>query len=290
MLSQAWRRVPHGLRGLMAVYRRALRGHCIQTWSPWPGLCGITAHATEVFVTDVAQHCVHVLSANGQRLRRWGRPGTAPGQFNVPFGIAISPCGGYVAVADCHNHRVQVFSSAGGVFITTWGEPGSGPGQLSFPQGLAYAGSHCLAVVDSGNHRMQLVDLETQRVRHVWGSEGAQPGQFRLPHDVAVDLLRSEVVVSDSVNDRVQVFALDGSLRRVLVSHSLSWPRALALQGDTVLVTNWGKHGLHALRSRTTEVIWSRSLAHDACPIGLALFRGHLLLVDAGNERICVLE
>lgn len=48
-------------------------------------------------------------TAKGERVREWGKPGTGPGEFNLPHGIAIDPQG-IVYVADRENGRVQRFS------------------------------------------------------------------------------------------------------------------------------------------------------------------------------------
>ncbi|MBI4719753.1 MAG: 6-bladed beta-propeller, partial [Chitinivibrionia bacterium] len=55
---------------------------------------------------------VQVFTKGGQYLRQWGTSGTAPGQFQFPFGIAVDG-NGRVYVADSHNDRVQVFSGLG---------------------------------------------------------------------------------------------------------------------------------------------------------------------------------
>jgi len=44
--------------------------------------------------------------------RSLGSKGKLPGQFDRPIGLAISDAGNLLAVADCYNHRVQVFDLA----------------------------------------------------------------------------------------------------------------------------------------------------------------------------------
>lgn len=51
-------------------------------------------------------------SAEGKRLRQWGSPGTGPGQFNLPHGIAID-ADEIVYVADRENGRIQRFTRDG---------------------------------------------------------------------------------------------------------------------------------------------------------------------------------
>jgi DNA-binding beta-propeller fold protein YncE len=48
----------------------------------------------------------------------WGEQGSAPGQFDLPWGIAVS-ADGTVYVADGRNDRIQVFSNDG-AFLRAW--------------------------------------------------------------------------------------------------------------------------------------------------------------------------
>lgn len=59
-----------------------------------------------------------VYGADGSKLYEWGRPGTGPGEFNLPHSIALSP-EGEVYVADRENGRVQWFSPEG-EYRGTW--------------------------------------------------------------------------------------------------------------------------------------------------------------------------
>ena len=61
---------------------------------------------------------VHKFSSDGRLLLSWGEPGTGPGQFHLPHGIAVGP-DGTVAVADRENSRLQFFSPDG-AFLREW--------------------------------------------------------------------------------------------------------------------------------------------------------------------------
>jgi DNA-binding beta-propeller fold protein YncE len=50
--------------------------------------------------------------ASGHKVREWGRPGTGPGEFHLPHGIAIGTDGN-VYIADRENGRVQWFTPEG---------------------------------------------------------------------------------------------------------------------------------------------------------------------------------
>ncbi len=88
------------------------------------------APSGELYVTDGYGNArVHKFSAEGKLLFSWGAPGDAPGQFNLPHGIAIDRTG-RVYVADRENSRIQIFSPEG-KFLQQWTDTGR-PMQISF--------------------------------------------------------------------------------------------------------------------------------------------------------------
>jgi hypothetical protein len=56
--------------------------------------------------------------ADGRRLREWGKPGTGPGEFNLPHAIAVDERG-IVYVGDRENGRIQRFERDGN-FLGMW--------------------------------------------------------------------------------------------------------------------------------------------------------------------------
>ena len=66
-----------------------------------------------VFISDgYANARILEYSADGQKVREWGTPGTGPGQFVLPHSIQIDAAG-LVYVADRENGRVQRFDQTG---------------------------------------------------------------------------------------------------------------------------------------------------------------------------------
>jgi sugar lactone lactonase YvrE len=84
---------------------------------------------------------------------KWGKSGTANGQFRGPFGITTDRSG-TVFVADTDNDRVQVFSASGG-FLRKWGSTGSGNGQFLSAQDVAVDAQGGVWVADYRNDRVQ---------------------------------------------------------------------------------------------------------------------------------------
>jgi len=103
-----------------------------------PAFLAIGPENGDLYVTDLSQR-VTVISPAGRVLRRWGGPGSGPGQFrfvpsdptvptDVHASLAISPRGD-VYVSDGGNARVQVFTPDGR-FIRQFGSFGSGKGEF----------------------------------------------------------------------------------------------------------------------------------------------------------------
>jgi DNA-binding beta-propeller fold protein YncE len=80
---------------------------------PFNRPAGVTAAAAnEVLVSDGYGNArVHHFEA-GELIHSWGEPGSGPGQFRLPHGIATD-AHGLIYVADRENGRVQVFSPEG---------------------------------------------------------------------------------------------------------------------------------------------------------------------------------
>lgn len=155
--------------------------------------------------------------------------GSALGQFDGPTGIALSNDGETVYVVDSRNQRIQRFASDG-TFIGVWSA------ETDPRLGLAYSsdtnqGASDLIVSDDGliyvadtwNHRILVLDAGGQIVREL-GLSGQltdignsvdpapEPGLFFGPRSVAV--ADGEIYVTDTGNERVQVFSSDGTFLR----------------------------------------------------------------------------
>ena len=96
-----------------------------------------------------------------------GGCGDAPGQFNMPWGIALGP-GGDVYVADWRNDRIQRFTPDG-QFVAAYGESGAGDGQFSRPASVCVDSAGYIYVADWGNERVQLLDPDGNFVQSLRG-------------------------------------------------------------------------------------------------------------------------
>ena len=77
---------------------------------------------------------------DGKFIKAWGKEGSAPGEFDVPHGLAIDRQG-RLLVADRSNNRIQIFDQDG-TFIDAWT-------QFGRPSGLFIDQQDTLYVADS---------------------------------------------------------------------------------------------------------------------------------------------
>ena len=82
-------------------------------------------------------------------------------------------------------------------------------GQFSHPCGVAYSkDKEVIAVTEQDNHRVQLFSLHGEPLK-MFGSQGSEEGKFLYPHHLTFSV-KFLCLVSDCVNDRIQVFDKDG--------------------------------------------------------------------------------
>jgi DNA-binding beta-propeller fold protein YncE/4-amino-4-deoxy-L-arabinose transferase-like glycosyltransferase len=188
--------------------------------------------------------------------------GAGRGQFNEPRDVAVDLGQGTIYVVDSANGRVQRFEP-NGAFIGIWGGADS-PVQFTVtpeglgPTGIAVGFDGLVHVADTWGHRIIVLSPDGQVVRE-FGAFGdtlddptaePMPGMFFGPRDVAVTA--TEIFVVDTGNERVQVFAPDGTFIR-----------------------SWGGYG-----SEPAQFIE---------PVGIAIGPdSRVFVADSGNHRISV--
>jgi sugar lactone lactonase YvrE len=77
---------------------------------------------------------------DGRFIKEWGKPGSAPGEFNTPHALAIDSRG-RVFVGDRGNNRIQIFDQDGN-FLEEWK-------QFSRPSGIYIDAADTIYVADS---------------------------------------------------------------------------------------------------------------------------------------------
>ena len=167
---------------------------------------GIGAGAGGVYVSD-ARSRVARFDSGGGFLGGWGSPGSSPGQFAQPAGVAADGSGN-VYVADQGNDRIQRFDSAGAA-LGGWGSTGGGSGEFDDPVDVAAASNGTVFTLEAGpNNRIQKFS-SIGSFMGTWGAAGTAPGQF-FGEGIATDAA-GNVYVADG-NDRIEKFDPNGNL------------------------------------------------------------------------------
>ena len=104
----------------------------------------VVASNGDIFVSDGhggnSNARIVKFASDGRFIKEWGRKGSAPGEFDVPHGIAMDSQG-RLFVADLQNKRIQIFDQDG-KFLQEWR-------QFGMPGGLFIDRNDVLYVADS---------------------------------------------------------------------------------------------------------------------------------------------
>jgi DNA-binding beta-propeller fold protein YncE len=127
------------------------------------GPCGVCADNDVIVVSEPNAHRISVFNrGDGALLRRFGSEGSGDGQLNNPQGLCFMSGHRHVAVADCVNHRVSMFSVEG-EFVRH-----VGVGKLRWPSGVACSAFDELVVADRDNNRV-VVFIGSGEMLHTMG-------------------------------------------------------------------------------------------------------------------------
>ena len=102
-------------------------------------------------------------------------PGSAPGQFSAPEGVATDGAGN-VYIADRVNNLVQKFTTDG-VFISAWGSHGTGDGQFATLWGIAVGPNGLVFTTDDAHALYEelkargVTDFTQEPTDHFYGTD-----------------------------------------------------------------------------------------------------------------------
>lgn len=161
----------------------------------YPTNVAIAADGT-LFITDGYGNArVHVFTADGKFVRSWGEPGSKPGQFNLPHGIAVDR-EGIVYVADRENSRIQLFTREG-KYLSAWTELARpcqifiGRDNLAYVAELGFRAGRWSGMEPAEGKpggRCSIFDLKGKLLTRWGGGDNpCAPGDFFAPHDIRVD-------------------------------------------------------------------------------------------------------
>jgi tripartite motif-containing protein 71 len=254
----------------------------------------------ELFVVDEENDDVTEWSppgAGGSHLSaasQFGSKGSGSGQFNVPYGTAISGAGDLLAT-DVYNSRVEVFSP-NGTFMAAYGSYGSGNGQFKIPLGIAVNQStEDMYVVDYGNDRIDEMSTTGAFIRS-FGKEGSEPGDLMDPEGVTIDS-SGNVLVADAGNDRIDKFSSSGTFiasygTKGSGNGQFDEPSGLVVSGSDLYVADAGNNRIEVLSASTGSYVSQFGGAGEgsgkfATPQSIAVdAAGNLYVADRYHDRV----
>ena len=105
---------------------------------------------SNVYVADLCNHCVQVLSNSGKFLRTIGKYGTGPGELVCPVGVHVDH--DWVYVTEWENHRISVFTTSG-EFMGSFGQSDEG---LRHPRGITIDDDGYVYICNTHNDCIQV--------------------------------------------------------------------------------------------------------------------------------------
>jgi hypothetical protein len=136
-----------------------------------------------------------------------GSAGSAPHMLNTPYGIFID-VNVDLYVADCENHRIQMFKFGVLDGTTVAGNGSVENFELNCPTSIILDADQNLFIVERGNHRIVRSGPNgSQCLFGCSGQSGSASDQLKEPYTAAFDS-HGNIFVTDSRNNRVQKFIL----------------------------------------------------------------------------------
>ena len=227
-----------------------------------------------------------------QPVLSFGKKGSGDGMFNTPYGVAVSD-GDEIVVADCHNHRVQVFDS-NGTFLRSVGHKGETAGELSYPVGVAINKDRNIFVAENGNNRIQIFSWEGRHLGS-FGGKGSLDSQLCHPWGLSLDST-GNVIVADTGNKLIKIFTPDGRfVMKIGGQDSFSYPVHCVQCGEYFIVSDSGEHCIKVFnREGHFQYKFGKQGNGDGefnNPRFLSVTQSkHLLVCDGSNHRIQVFE
>ena len=157
-----------------------------------------------------------------------GKKGSAPGELDDLFGVAIHEETHQIFVANHSNDRVEIFSETGEFLYQL------GVGDLSQPYGIAIHGDNVYVSCDGDDTVSKFSLTEMCLVRRI-GGEGTDNGQFNEPAQLTTDLI-GRVFIADCDNDRICIHDPDLNHLRNITLPSLSQPSDVKVSRNRLYV------------------------------------------------------
>ena len=240
-----------------------------------------------IYVADSGQGSIRVFDVTGMPLRSFGADPDDQGRVSYPLGLAFDDQGA-LYVADSTQEVVRKYNQQG-EYLGTFGQGIKRPGGVFFRDGRFF-------INDLDLHQVLALNRAGQVDRVIGEGRGTKPGQLSYPNATWADA-EGNVYVSDSNNNRVQVFASDGALQQVIRESSLGipveLPRGLAMDslGRLHVVSAFG-HRVEVYDSAGKPLFAyggnGELEGQLGLPNGIFISKNRIYIAETGNRRVQV--
>ena len=224
----------------------------------------------------------------------FGRKGSiwSSGKFDCPWGVAVNERN-EIAVTDCSNNRVQIFS-CNGKFIRSFGKKGVKKGEFKEPSGIAYLNNGNFVVADTFNNRLQIFTERGEYLAQI-GSEENPDHQFNSPMGLSVDN-DGNIIVADSDNKLIKIFTTSGQFLRKFGGEDLLVEPCHCIQRDQYFIVS--DAGDDRIKVFNTDGDFLDKFGNEGkgdvefdSPHCLSVDKAeHLMVCDCGNNIVQVLD
>ena len=224
----------------------------------------------------------------------FGRKGSSwsSGKFDCPWGVAVNERN-EIAVTDCSNNRVQIFS-CNGKFIRSFGKKGVKKGEFKEPSGIAYLNNGNIVVADTYSDRLQIFTERGEYLAQI-GSEEIPDHQFNSPMGLSVDN-DGNIIVADSDNKLIKIFTPSGQFLRKFGGEDLLVDPYDCIQKDQYFIVS--DEGDHSIKVFNTDGDFLDKFGNEgkgdvefSAPYCLSVDKAeHLMVCDCGNNIVQVLN
>lgn len=186
-----------------------------------------------VAVSLCTEHCVRVLSKDGERLLSFGEE-----TLQSPAGIACDKEGRFI-VCDSKAGSVSLFDKTGR-FLRYLGNPDKKEQCFLNPRYVCLSINGDIIVADSGHHKVKIFNKNGDFVKS-FGTFGKDDGHFKCPYGVCTDKFGS-IYVADHYNSRISMFTRDGIFLRHIVKsdHGLLHPQGIKIDSNLYMYVTHG--------------------------------------------------
>ena len=211
----------------------------------------------------------------------FGKRGSGDGMFQYPLGMAVSDKD-EILVADCVNHRVQVFDS-NGTFLRSFGHQGKNAGEFNCPDGIVIDKDGNIFVADRGNHRVQIFSREETYLGS-FGGNGSLDNQLSSPRGLSLDST-GNVIVADTGNKLIKIFTPDGRfVMKIGGQGSFSFPIHCVQCGEYFIVSDSIEH---CIKVFNREGHFQYKFGKEGQGDGEFSYPGYLLVNESQHLFVC---